>query len=114
MRISDWSSDVCSSDLVRRELISEDDKAAALKRVATGLKYEMFKDCDFVVEAATENEAVKREIYKTLVPNLTADALLATNTSTLSTKWLGAVTDRHERFLGMQFMNTVPKMKPVQ
>ena len=113
----DKALDVMSRNMdrqVRRDLISEGDKAAALKRVTTGLKYEMFKDCDFVVEAATENEAVKREIYKTLVPHLNADALLATNTSSLSITRLGAVTDRPERFIGMHFMNPVPMMKLVE
>ncbi|MEN8198400.1 MAG: 3-hydroxyacyl-CoA dehydrogenase NAD-binding domain-containing protein, partial [Pseudomonadota bacterium] len=99
---------------VRRDLISADDKAAALARIKTGLDYAMFGDCDLVIEAATENEEVKRNILKTLVPHLNKDALVATNTSSLSITRLGTVTDRPERFIGMHFMNPVPLMKLVE
>lgn len=99
---------------IRRKLITKDDKAAALKRIGTGLDYAMFGDCDLVVEAATENEEVKRTILKTLVPHLNADALVATNTSSLSITRLASVTDRPERFVGMHFMNPVPLMKLVE
>ena len=99
---------------VRRDLISTDDKAAALGRIKTGLDYAMFGDCDLVIEAATENEEVKRNILKTLVPHLNEHALVATNTSSLSITRLGTVTDRPERFIGMHFMNPVPLMKLVE
>ena len=99
---------------VRRKTITADDRKAALKRIKTGLKYGLFSDCDIVIEAATENEEVKREIFKTLVPHLNDHALLATNTSSLSITRLGAVTDRPERFIGMHFMNPVPLMKLIE
>ena len=99
---------------VRREVISAKDKAAALARIKTGLDYAMFGDCDMVIEAATENEEVKRTILKTLVPHLNEDALVATNTSSLSITRLGTATDRPERFIGMHFMNPVPLMKLVE
>ncbi len=94
--------------------ITEDDKAAALGRIATGTDYAAFGDCDLVIEAATENEEVKREIFKTLVPHLRDDALVATNTSSISITRLAATTDRPERFIGMHFMNPVPVMKLVE
>ncbi|UCH72981.1 MAG: 3-hydroxybutyryl-CoA dehydrogenase [Rhodospirillales bacterium] len=99
---------------IRRKTISEDDKVAALARIETGADYAMFGDCDIVVEAATENEEVKRTIFKTLVPHLNDHALLATNTSSLSITRLAAVTDRPERFIGMHFMNPVPLMKLIE
>jgi len=99
---------------VRREMISADDKTTALARIKTGLDYAMFGDCDMVIEAATENEEVKRSILKTLVPHLNEDALIATNTSSLSITRLGTATDRPERFIGMHFMNPVPLMKLVE
>jgi 3-hydroxybutyryl-CoA dehydrogenase len=99
---------------VRRQAISNDDKAAALARIKTGLDYDMFGDCDLVIEAATENEEIKRAILKTLVPHLNQHALVATNTSSLSITRLGTATDRPERFIGMHFMNPVPLMKLVE
>ena len=99
---------------VAREKISEDDKAAALARIETGLDYAMFGDCDIVIEAAVEDEAVKREILKALVPALNQDAIIATNTSSLSITRLATVTDRPERFMGMHFMNPVPVMQLVE
>jgi 3-hydroxybutyryl-CoA dehydrogenase len=67
-----------------------------------------------VVEAATEREAVKREIFTRLVPALRPDALIATNTSSISITRLAAATDRPERFIGIHFMNPVPVMKLVE
>jgi len=99
---------------VRREIITADDKAAALARIKTGQDYAIFGDCDVVIEAATENEEVKRNILKTLVPHLNEHALVATNTSSLSITRLATATDRPERFIGMHFMNPVPLMKLVE
>jgi len=99
---------------VRRGLISADDMARALARIKTSGDYAVFGDCDVVVEAATENEEVKRSILKTLVPHLNAHALVATNTSSLSITRLATATDRPERFIGMHFMNPVPLMKLVE
>ena len=99
---------------VRRKIITKDDKAAALARIKTGIDYAIFGDCDIVIEAATENEEIKRNILKTLVPHLNETALLATNTSSLSITRLATVTDRPERFIGMHFMNPVPLMKLIE
>ena len=74
----------------------------------------MFGDCDLVIEAATENEEVKREIFKKLVPHLGPDTLVATNTSSISITRLAASTDRPGRFVGMHFMNPVPVMQLVE
>jgi 3-hydroxybutyryl-CoA dehydrogenase len=99
---------------VSREKITEAEMTKALKRIATGTKYDGFKDCSLVVEAVTEDEQLKKEIYKELCPVLTPDCLLATNTSSISITRLGAQTDRPERFLGMHFMNPVPVMELVE
>jgi len=94
--------------------VSEADKAATLARIKTATDYSAFKATDFVVEAATENEAIKKEIFKSLVPHLKSDALIASNTSSISITRLGASTDRPEKFIGMHFMNPVPVMKLVE
>ena len=99
---------------VAREKISEAAKAEAMGRIRTTIKMSDFGQTDFVVEAATENEAVKREIFKALVPHLKPSAMLATNTSSISITRLAATTDRPERFMGMHFMNPVPIMALVE
>ena len=99
---------------VAREKISEAAKAEAMARIRTTIKMSDFGQTDFVVEAATENEAVKREIFKALVPHLKPSAMLATNTSSISITRLAATTDRPERFMGMHFMNPVPIMALVE
>jgi len=97
-----------------RGKISGDDAAQALKRIKTGVEYKLFADCDLVIEAATENEQIKREIFKTLLPSLKPDAIICTNTSSISITRLAAVTDRPGRFMGMHFMNPVPVMELVE
>ncbi len=99
---------------VARGRVSEEDKAAALKRIGIGTDYKLFSQCDFVIEAATEREEVKRDIFKKLVPHLKADAIIATNTSSISITRLAATTDRPEHFIGMHFMNPVPVMTLVE
>ncbi|MEC7538524.1 MAG: 3-hydroxybutyryl-CoA dehydrogenase [Pseudomonadota bacterium] len=99
---------------VRRTLLSDEDKAAALGRIQTSLDYASFGDCDIVIEAATEDESVKRKIFKTLVPHLGEKTLIASNTSSISITRLATITDRPERFIGMHFMNPVPMMKLVE
>jgi 3-hydroxybutyryl-CoA dehydrogenase len=90
------------------------DKEAALARITTGTDLSLFNDCDLVIEAATENEEVKREIFKKLFPKLKQSALIATNTSSISITRLAAVTDRPTKFMGMHFMNPVPVMQLVE
>ncbi|MFC1674137.1 3-hydroxybutyryl-CoA dehydrogenase, partial [Pseudomonadota bacterium] len=87
---------------------------AALPRIATGTDMAAFGDCDIVIEAATENEEVKKGILRELCPVLKADAFIATNTSSISITRLAAQTDRPERFVGMHFMNPVPAMELVE
>ena len=99
---------------VARGRVSEEDKAAALKRISIGTDYKLFGQCDFVIEAATEREEIKRDIFKKLVPCLKADAIIATNTSSISITRLAATTDRPEHFIGMHFMNPVPVMTLVE
>ncbi len=99
---------------IKRNQITADAKAAAMKRIATSGDYGVFKDCDLVIEAATENEAIKREIYKKLCPVLKPEALLASNTSSISITRLAAATDRPAKFIGMHFMNPVPVMQLVE
>ncbi|MGH6969683.1 MAG: 3-hydroxybutyryl-CoA dehydrogenase [Stellaceae bacterium] len=94
--------------------IKEADKTAAQKRIKSGTAFDRFKDCDMVIEAATENEAVKREVYKKLVPNLKPSAIVASNTSSISITRLAASTDRPGKFIGMHFMNPVPVMTLVE
>jgi 3-hydroxybutyryl-CoA dehydrogenase len=99
---------------VAKGKVTESAKHAALSKISTGTEFSIFGDCDFVVEAATENEAVKREIFKKLVPNLNKDAMIASNTSSISITRLAASTDRPAKFMGMHFMNPVPVMQLVE
>ncbi len=94
--------------------MAEEEKTAALARIETGTNYSMMADCDLVIEAATENEAVKKQIYAQLCPVLKPEAFIASNTSSISITRLGAATDRPGRFMGMHFMNPVPVMKLVE
>jgi 3-hydroxybutyryl-CoA dehydrogenase len=89
-------------------------REAALGRIVTGTDYGMFRECQLAIESATENEGLKREILLRLIEHLPKDALIATNTSSISITRLAAATDRPERFIGMHFMNPVPVMKLVE
>jgi 3-hydroxybutyryl-CoA dehydrogenase len=93
---------------------TEAEKTAALGRITTGTDNHIFTDCDLVIEAATENEKIKHQIFEALLPSLRPDAVLASNTSSISITRLAAKTDRPERFIGMHFMNPVPVMKLVE
>ncbi|GGF08061.1 3-hydroxybutyryl-CoA dehydrogenase [Aliidongia dinghuensis] len=86
----------------------------ALARIQTGTDYAMFAECDLVIEAATEKEAIKREIFKRLIPSIRPDTIIATNTSSISITRLAASTDRPGSFIGMHFMNPVPVMALVE
>jgi 3-hydroxybutyryl-CoA dehydrogenase len=97
-----------------RGRIGEAEKSAAMKRIHTGTQYEFLRECDIVIEAATEKEEVKREIFKKLVPQLKSSAIVASNTSSISITRLAAATDRPGRFIGMHFMNPVPVMTLVE
>jgi 3-hydroxybutyryl-CoA dehydrogenase len=99
---------------VKRKMFSDADRKAALGRITTGQDYHLFSDCDLVIEAAVENEEVKREILKKLCPLLKPEAMIASNTSSISITRLAASTDRPSRFMGMHFMNPVPLMQLVE
>jgi 3-hydroxybutyryl-CoA dehydrogenase len=94
--------------------ISEEEREKALARISFAEKYEDLADVDLVVEAATEDETVKRKIFVTICPFLKPDAIIATNTSSISITRLAATTDRPERFIGLHFMNPVPVMELVE
>ena len=99
---------------IGRGMIRPEEKDAALRRISTSTDFKQFADCDLIVEAATENEQVKREIFKKVCVDLPANVLLATNTSSISVTRLASVTDRPGKFMGMHFMNPVPVMQLVE
>ncbi len=94
--------------------ITEKDRKAALKRISYAEAIGDLGNVDLVIETATENEDVKRDIFAELCPQLKADAILSTNTSSISITRLAASTDRPERFIGLHFMNPVPVMEVVE
>ncbi len=99
---------------VSKGTITEADMQAARQRITTGTGLDGFKDCDLVVEAATEDEQIKKDILKSLCPVLPGHTLLASNTSSISITRLAAATDRPGKFLGLHFMNPVPMMELVE
>jgi 3-hydroxybutyryl-CoA dehydrogenase len=99
---------------VSKNVITEDAKKAAMTLIKAAEKYDDLAQCDLVIETATEKEDVKRRIYSDLCASLKPDAILATNTSSISITRLGASTDRPERFIGIHFMNPVPLMELVE
>ena len=94
--------------------ITEEESKQALARISYAESYQDLADADLVIEAATEDETVKRKIFVALCPFLKADAIVATNTSSISITRLAAATDRPERFIGLHFMNPVPVMELVE
>jgi 3-hydroxybutyryl-CoA dehydrogenase len=99
---------------VSRKRISEEERQSALKRITPAENYEGFEDCDLIIEAATEKEDVKRTIFASVCPVLKPDAIIGTNTSSISITRLASATDRPERFIGIHFMNPVPLMELVE
>ena len=100
--------------LVKKQKITADDKAAALKRIEGTTHYRALKTCDFIVEAATENEDVKRDILKTVDELARPGVIIASNTSSISITKLAAATSRPAKFIGMHFFNPVPVMALVE
>ena len=94
--------------------ITPADRDAAMARIATTTDTAALGTADLVIEAATEDETVKRKIYREICPHLAPGAILATNTSSISITRLASATDRPERFMGIHFMNPVPVMKLVE
>ncbi|WP_435140570.1 3-hydroxybutyryl-CoA dehydrogenase [Pseudopelagicola sp. nBUS_19] len=99
---------------VSRNILSADSQAAAMKRIETTLSLPDLGKTDLIIEAATEREEVKHQIFDTLLPHLKPDTILTTNTSSISITRLASRTDRPERFMGFHFMNPVPLMKLVE
>lgn len=100
--------------LVKKEKISEADKAEIVGRITASTSYEDAKECQLVVEAATENPTIKFEIFKQLDAITSEDTILASNTSSISITSIGAATSRPEKVVGLHFFNPVPVMKLIE
>ncbi|MCZ2105424.1 MAG: 3-hydroxybutyryl-CoA dehydrogenase [Burkholderiales bacterium] len=100
--------------LIKKEKITEADKAAALARVKGSTNYDDLKAAQLVIEAATENHELKNKILRQVDALLAPEVILATNTSSISITQLAAVTSRADRFVGMHFFNPVPMMALVE
>jgi 3-hydroxybutyryl-CoA dehydrogenase len=99
---------------VSKKAVSEDDKAKAIARIKLAEKLDGLADCDLVIETAVEKEEVKRKIFHELCAVLKPEAIVASDTSSISITRLAAATDRPERFIGIHFMNPVPLMELVE
>jgi len=99
---------------VSRQRITDEERQAAIKRIAPAKSLDELGNCDLVIEAATEKEETKRKIYGALCPTLKRDAFIGTSTSSISITRLASATDRPERFIGIHFMNPVPLMELVE
>ena len=94
--------------------MDEAGRALALSHISAADSYEALGDCDLVIEAASENEDVKRKIFAKVCASLKPKAIVASNTSSISITRLASVTDRPELFIGIHFMNPVPRMQLVE
>jgi 3-hydroxybutyryl-CoA dehydrogenase len=94
--------------------ITDAQRLQSLDRISAAPQMEMLRACDLVIEAAVENEEIKRKIFQSVTPHLKPDAIIASNTSSISITRLGASTDRPEQFIGIHFMNPVPVMQLVE
>ena len=99
---------------VAKGMIDHDQMQAALPRIHVAADGKTVGQADLVIEAATEDEEVKKAIFRSLVPDLSPRSILASNTSSISITRLASVTDRPERFIGLHFMNPAPIMKLVE
>lgn len=99
---------------VSRKAVTEDDKTKAIARITLAEKLDDLADCDLVIETAVEKEEVKRKIFHELCAVLKPEAIVASDTSSISITRLAAATDRPERFIGIHFMNPVPLMELVE
>jgi len=97
-----------------RGVITQADVDGAMKRIRTATDISSMTDRDLIIEAATENEQVKRKLFQELCTRLKPHTMLATNTSSISITRLAAATDRPERFIGLHFMNPAPVMQLVE
>ncbi len=99
---------------IKKETMTEDEKTTVLGRIKTTTDLEDLKDCSLIVEAATENFEIKKQIFEKLDEITGSDAILATNTSSISITKIAAVTKRPDKVIGMHFFNPVPLMKLVE
>ena len=99
---------------VSRGIIDDAAMKSALAHVTVAESLPEVAQTDLVIEAATENEVIKRQIFKSIEPHLGPNTLLASNTSSISITRMASTTDRPERFIGLHFMNPVPLMKLVE
>ncbi len=99
---------------VSRGIIDHEAMEAGLARIKAAPELQAIGATDLAIEAATENEEVKKTIFKALTPHLSENTILASNTSSISITRLGATSDRPERFIGLHFMNPVPLMNLVE
>ena len=99
---------------VSKGALADEERRAAIARIRPAVGLADLGDCDLVIEAATENEEVKRKIFTAVCPHLRPDAILASNTSSISITRLAAATARPEHFIGIHFMNPVPLMQLVE
>jgi 3-hydroxybutyryl-CoA dehydrogenase len=99
---------------VSKGQIDEAERRAILDRIRVASTFDKLGDCDLVIEAASENEEVKRKIFTSLRAFLKPDAIVASNTSSISITRLASVTANPERFIGIHFMNPVPRMQLVE
>ena len=99
---------------VQKGRMTPEDREASMKRLATATEMEGFKDCDFVVEAATEQIALKGEIFKILDQIARKETILASNTSSISITRIASFTRRPDRVMGMHFFNPAPVMKLIE
>jgi 3-hydroxybutyryl-CoA dehydrogenase len=100
--------------MVARGQMTEDQRKEALRHIQPAAGFADFGDADLIIEAATENEAAKRKIFQALCPSLKPTAVIASNTSSISITRLASVSDRPEHFIGIHFMNPVPRMQLVE
>jgi 3-hydroxybutyryl-CoA dehydrogenase len=100
--------------LVAKSGLTDDARKAALNRIKPAAGIDALADCDIVIESAAEKEEVKRRIFHDVCAVLKHDAIVASNTSSISITRLAAATDRPERFIGIHFMNPVPRMELVE
>jgi 3-hydroxybutyryl-CoA dehydrogenase len=100
--------------LIKKSAISASDRDAALALISGTTDYDALRMCDFIIEAATENEALKQKILKQVDELAKPEAILATNTSSISITKLAAATRRPEQFIGVHFFNPVPMMALVE
>lgn len=122
--LSDISADALDKALERirndmqrmadRDMMATDDVEPSMSRIVAATNFDGLNDCGLVIEAATEDEAVKKGILQAVCPVIAADTLLASNTSSISITRLGSYTDRPGKFLGMHFMNPVSRMELVE